>query len=66
MKTKKISTLRSNGFSIFNCSGNICRLASPVPFNYGAKSIDQPAPQGDYRIELRGHFTKELPLEVTK
>jgi len=66
MKTRKISTLRSNGFSIFKCGGNICRIASPVPFTYGSKSINQPASQGDYRIELRGHFTKELPLEVTK
>lgn len=63
--TRKISTLRANGFSFVNCSGNVCRIASLVPFLYGDKRVDERASQGDYRLDVRGHWTKELPKEVS-
>lgn len=65
MKSNKISTLRSNKISVFNCSGNICRIASPIPFKYGEKVVDIKASQGDYRLEIRGQYSKELPKIVS-
>ncbi len=60
MKTNKVSTLRANGFSVCNCSGNICRIASSVPFKYGEKVIDTLSQQRDYRLDLRGHVAREF------
>jgi hypothetical protein len=61
MKTNKISTLRANGFSVINCTGNQVRIAAPVPFTYGTRQVFEKASQGDYRIVIGGQFSKELP-----
>lgn len=62
--TAKVSTLRANGFSIFNCTGFTCRITSNVPFVYGERVVNQKAEQGDYRITVRGHYKTELPKQI--
>ena len=63
--TNKISTLRSNGFSVVNCNGLVCRIESEVPFTYGDKVVDVKASQGTYRLTIRGHYKTELPKVIT-
>lgn len=63
--TTKISTLRSNSISIVNCSGFICRIAAYEPFKYGDRVVNQKASQGDYRIEIRGHYKINLPKPIS-
>ena len=62
--SNKVSTLRTKGFSIVNTSGFICRIASMKPFIYGEKRIDVKDQRGDYRIEIRGHYTTALPKSI--
>jgi hypothetical protein len=62
--SNKISTLRSRGVSVVNCAGNVCRIASPVPFCYGPKTVEEKSPQGDYRLDIRGQYFNSLPCAI--
>lgn len=64
--TAKVATLRANGFSVVNCNGFVCRIASPVAFMYGERFVNEKASQGDFRIVIRGHYKTELPKQITK
>jgi hypothetical protein len=67
--TCSIATLRKNGFSIFNCTGNTCRVQTPVPFFVKMTSGElKPARQvrsDAYEFVFRGQFATKLPKEIS-
>lgn len=67
--TANIYTLRANGFSIINCTGNVCQVEASFPFfikmNSGEMRLARQSRNDAWQFCFRGQFKNELPKQVS-
>ena len=64
MKTNKISTLRSHGFSVTCLNGFKTMVGSKSPFSVDGKDVIAHG-NGEYRFYIGGHCKKEIPYTIS-